>query len=132
MSYEPTEWKAGDVVTSAKLNKLENAVAKTGSLIVNMEEVGNSYVLDKEYGEIREAYVLGKHVLIQFPIFENDVATGASITDAFEITEKQMKTVPPSYQYEIIIRSTLLDKLAGESFVAHVMAEHPTWTDHGK
>lgn len=27
MSYEPTNWKTGDVVTSAKLNKLENGVA---------------------------------------------------------------------------------------------------------
>lgn len=27
MSYEPTNWKAGDTVTSAKLNKLENGLA---------------------------------------------------------------------------------------------------------
>lgn len=27
MPYEPTNWKSGDVVTSAKLNKLEEAVA---------------------------------------------------------------------------------------------------------
>lgn len=27
MSYEPTNWKKGDVVTAAKLNKLEGAVA---------------------------------------------------------------------------------------------------------
>lgn len=30
MSYTPTEWKTGDVVTSAKLNKLEQGVANAG------------------------------------------------------------------------------------------------------
>lgn len=30
MSYTPTEWKTGDVVTSAKLNKLEQGVADAG------------------------------------------------------------------------------------------------------
>lgn len=30
MAYEPTNWKTGDVVTSAKLNKLEQAVAGGG------------------------------------------------------------------------------------------------------
>lgn len=36
MSYTPTEWKAGDTVTSAKLNKLEQGVASSGggSLVV--------------------------------------------------------------------------------------------------
>lgn len=28
MSYTPTEWKAGDLVTSAKLNKIENCLAE--------------------------------------------------------------------------------------------------------
>ncbi len=28
MSYDPTIWSVGDVVTAAKLNKLENGVAK--------------------------------------------------------------------------------------------------------
>lgn len=37
MSYEPTNWKSGDVVTSAKLNKLEQGVADAGGvmLVVN-------------------------------------------------------------------------------------------------
>ena len=31
MSYEPTTWKAGDTVTSAKLNKMEQGIANSGS-----------------------------------------------------------------------------------------------------
>lgn len=30
MSYEPTVWETGDVVTAQKLNKLENGVANSG------------------------------------------------------------------------------------------------------
>lgn len=32
MSYEPTNWKAGDVVTSAKLNKMEQGIAASGGI----------------------------------------------------------------------------------------------------
>ena len=38
--YEPTEWKKGDVVTSAKLNKLEQGVANAGVLIANVIVTG--------------------------------------------------------------------------------------------
>ena len=34
MSYTPTEWKTGDVVTSAKLNKLEQGVAAAGATVL--------------------------------------------------------------------------------------------------
>lgn len=30
MTYEPTQWKAGDTVTSAKLNKIEQGIAGAG------------------------------------------------------------------------------------------------------
>ena len=36
MSYTPTTWAAGDTVTAAKLNKLEQGVASGGVLVVNM------------------------------------------------------------------------------------------------
>lgn len=34
MSYTPTNWKSGDVVTSAKLNKLEQGVAGAGDVTI--------------------------------------------------------------------------------------------------
>ena len=57
MSYEPTNWKAGDTVTSAKLNKLEQGVANSGgSDIVGMtiEEENNTitYTVNKTWQEI--------------------------------------------------------------------------------
>jgi len=34
MAYEPTNWKAGDIVTSAKLNKIEQGIATGGKIVI--------------------------------------------------------------------------------------------------
>ena len=34
MSYEPTNWKDGDLVTSAKLNKIENGFSTIAPFII--------------------------------------------------------------------------------------------------
>ena len=56
MSYEPTEWKAGDTVTSAKLNKIEQGI-KNNILIANLIPTGqvNEGYLDKTWQEIYDA-----------------------------------------------------------------------------
>lgn len=45
MSYEPTNWKAGDTVTSAKLNKMEQGIAG-GTNILLVE--ANSSIVEEE------------------------------------------------------------------------------------
>lgn len=60
MSYEPTNWKSGDVVTSAKLNKMESGIENAGALIV-MEQ---NDTLDKTWAEIREAVISGRGVVL--------------------------------------------------------------------
>ena len=52
MAYEPTNWKTGDVVTSAKLNKLENGVAAGSGVLVVTVNGSGPYTLDKTAGEI--------------------------------------------------------------------------------
>ena len=71
MSYTPTEWKAGDTVTSAKLNKIEQGIASGVNFeVINMEMVLNqenyslSLSLDKTAGEIIDILKLGKHILV--------------------------------------------------------------------
>ena len=61
MSYTPTEWKTGDVVTSAKLNKLEQGVAASGVLVVNVTTAsdGETKVCDKTAGEMVAALESG-------------------------------------------------------------------------
>ena len=82
MSYTPTEWKAGDTVTSAKLNKIEQALSN------NVLIVDTTFVLtEQQYHvhfetnitaeEIRTAFCNGKNVLIHF--VSNDAAENYSI-----------------------------------------------------
>lgn len=64
MAYEPTIWKSGDVVTSAKLNKIEQGIAGAGIFIVNADmDENDDITLDKTLAEIIAAYKAG-----QFPI----------------------------------------------------------------
>lgn len=52
MSYEPTNWKDGDLVTSAKLNKIEQGIAAGGGVLIAHDEDGT---LDKTWQEIHDA-----------------------------------------------------------------------------
>lgn len=57
MSYTPTNWKTGDVVTSSKLNKLENGVADAGgggwlAVEATYSESDQVYTCTKKAGEI--------------------------------------------------------------------------------
>lgn len=56
MSYEPNEWKAGDIVTSAKLNKMEQGIAN-GTLVVNLTWSSDNTVatMDKTWQQIYDA-----------------------------------------------------------------------------
>ena len=54
MSYEPTNWKDGDLVTSAKLNKLEQGVANGGGIFI-VHVNTQTGALDKTWQEIYDA-----------------------------------------------------------------------------
>lgn len=43
MAYEPTEWRAGDIITSARLNKMEQGIAagEGGTLVVDLVPVAD-------------------------------------------------------------------------------------------
>lgn len=69
MAYDPTVWKSGDTITSAKLNKLENGLAEAsgggtggGALIVNYNEDG----FDKTWQECADAIDAGIIVLVLY------------------------------------------------------------------
>ena len=57
MSYEPTTWKSGDVVTSTKLNKMEQGIANAGGgggmLVVRWNE--GMTALDTKWSDIAAA-----------------------------------------------------------------------------
>jgi len=50
MSYTPTEWKAGDTVTSTKLNKIEQGIQSAAS--------GGAYIIDTIFNDDDDSYTL--------------------------------------------------------------------------
>ena len=59
MSYTPTDWQSGDVITSTKLNKLEQGVANAGgALIIHTTDDPSTSVMDKTVREIIAAMPL--------------------------------------------------------------------------
>ena len=70
MSYTPTNWKDGDVITSQRLNKIENGISESTQdlfFIIKVIEPQNSEslpYLDKTFSEIESALENGKILLV--------------------------------------------------------------------
>ena len=54
MSYTPTTWATGDVITAEKLNNMESGIENAGVMIATITEDSGSYTCDKTYEEIKE------------------------------------------------------------------------------
>ena len=62
MSYTPTEWKTGDIVSSQRLNKLEEGV-KDAYEVMFINDADS--VLDKTWQEIYDAMAQGKLCVVR-------------------------------------------------------------------
>lgn len=101
MAYEPTNWKAGDVVTSAKLNKLEQGVAGAGGtggvFIVHRTESSEEFRLDKTWLEILSALTAEQLVAVCYATNDdgsgNPAATVELATEAYYNDEKGVYNV---------------------------------------
>lgn len=109
MSYEPTQWKAGDTVTSAKLNKLEQGVANGGGIqiIHAIMNEDNPPTLDKTWQEI------------------HDGGFGVIVTD-----EGSIITYSPIiliYEFEIIALARLGQEFSPIIFTAGSANDYPSY-----
>ncbi len=52
MAYEPTNWKAGDIVTSAKLNKIEQGITSHNMVEAITDDENSIVTLNKTWQEI--------------------------------------------------------------------------------
>ena len=71
MSYTPTEWKSGDVITAEKLNHIEEGIENAGSsavaLIISPLDVtqeGHDLDFDKTFAEVDTAFRAGIPCLV--------------------------------------------------------------------
>lgn len=104
MSYEPTVWKDGDLVTSAKLNKLEQGVANGVTNGVNFEIINMELSdqgkpsLDKTAGEIIDILKSGKHILVIFtPEPSSDSGMPPETYVYYSAIPTQVGYIPGSY-----------------------------------
>ena len=76
MSYTPTEWNTGDIVSSQRLNKLEEGVKDAYEVMVIND---NDETLDKTWQEIYDAMAQGKLCVIRtdFGTPEGGIFNGA-------------------------------------------------------
>lgn len=104
MSYTPTEWKSGDIVTAEKLNKLEGALADTRDVFVvtfsdlqQNPETETSYIVtaDKTIPELKEAYENGSFIVGVVNMSNQDM------TGAISIGSPQVTFFPVSNEYSI-------------------------------
>lgn len=67
MSYNPTNWTSGDIITSEKLNKIEQGIADAAENSNNnnvfLVNVDNQGICDKTAYEIKTAVLTGKQVV---------------------------------------------------------------------
>lgn len=84
MSYTPTNWKAGDVVTSAKLNKMEQGIAASGGIrIVHLTVNENNLMqLDITPNELMSAFD-NEEIVIIIGYGEEDIGTFQSLISHF-------------------------------------------------
>ena len=83
MAYDPTVWKSGDTITSAKLNKLENGLAEAsgggtggGVLVVTIEHDKETYSNPSAtFAEMLSANEDGKAIIL---VIKNTQAAAGS------------------------------------------------------
>ena len=97
MSYTPTEWKKGDVITATKLNKIENGIAaiNVSPLIVTVtvsdDNDSTYHTCDKTWNEIKTAFESGR--LVWFYSFDD--SGGTEIT-SYYIMSGLYSTIDPT------------------------------------
>lgn len=66
MTYTPTDWQTGDIITAEKMNKMESGIANAGVFYITAtwDDNANGYVLDKTAAQIEAAYANGQLCVI--------------------------------------------------------------------
>ena len=135
MSYDPTNWKAGDVISSQKLNKLEQGVADAGggggNLVVTItktEEGGEvTYTADKTAGEIKAAMESGQGVAIPYTMV-NESGSEYVISKVGEGGSYDSNFVTESGMYALIVSSLITGDPDDLPLIAATLEDYPSGT----
>lgn len=77
MSYQPTEWKTGDIITAEKLNNIERGIGESGggeAFIINLTQDFsslNGFSADKTYAEVVAAVDQGIIPVVKYSVLND-------------------------------------------------------------
>ena len=117
MSYTPTEWKKGDVITATKLNKIEQGIEAASSgpsvLTINIavSEQGTA-TMDKTFSEILTAFQSGSVIRCVWTGF------GVYSTVSFITSDENGNNVSETY----------LQTTSSDTFFASTTDDYPSFT----
>lgn len=125
MSYSKQTWQTGDVVTSAKLNHMEDGIeaAGGGALVVGIYRSQDTGYMtcDKTAVEMWAAYLGGSSVIL----FSDG---GAGTGDCYPVLYAQHYTIPStSYTFTVYEPSTYQNV----DYTASADDAYPEWIDGG-
>lgn len=86
MSYTPNTWKSGDVVTSAKLNNMEQGIAAAGALMVQdtYDPDEETHTLGTKGGELYAACQNSPLVFVLWSMVDDPGVTDFSVCRLIE------------------------------------------------
>lgn len=109
MAYNKNTWKSGDVVTSAKLNNIENGIAnKSGKITMVM---GEPITLSASYNEIMAMFDNG---ITPFFYAHQDDGHGETTTTVFNVTACGTYLDGGSTVYSVTFGDNMMDAEAND------------------
>ena len=130
MSYTPTTWQSGDVITSTKLNKLEQGVANSANvLIATMSYSNSTYVLDKTFEEMYTSLENSAPVFIKWHRSNgDDIGEDYYFPVINTYSYFNMKRIVAQWISTIINNGTMYVAPAIAQFSASTISSYPTFT----
>lgn len=118
MSYIPTEWKTGDVITADKLNNMESGIANGGSggstaIIATITPAPDDelyeYKCDKTFDELVQALEGGKQVYFKLPNSTTLIGVTSfgelDVTATYVYVQKKDNTTLTITSYDVVFNS---------------------------
>ena len=123
MAYEKNTWKTGDVVTSAKLNHMEDGIASGEVMVVNATVDESASTLDKTWQEIRDALAAGVMVIVAVALDEYDVTQWMCYRAMYLDFTKTYSVMVAHYGQTVSVAS--FDSKSADGYPAYKMEDAP-------
>lgn len=125
MAYTKTNWVTGDVVTSEKLNKIEQGIVDAGPMIVHATKISDSstvtITLDKTFIELKTAFESGRDVKLIY----TDSLDGMTGTDCGNMVSCAYGEQEGEFMGWVFFTESTSSSWAASPFVASSESDYP-------